>query len=60
MGIAVVVTKLRQFKQPDFRRLNNQLRPKTILGGRNISNLQRCADYGLNYIGIGRVSGFYY
>jgi UDPglucose 6-dehydrogenase len=52
----IVVTEWRQFKQPDFRRLNNQLRSKTIFDGRNIYNPQRCADYGLNYIGIGRSS----
>ena len=55
----IVVTEWRQFKQPDFRRLNNQLRSKTIFDGRNIYNPQRCADYGLNYIGIGRSSARY-
>jgi len=52
----IVVTEWRQFKQPDFRRLNKQLRSKTIFDGRNIYNPQRCVDYGLNYIGIGRSS----
>jgi len=52
----IVVTEWRQFKQPDFRRLSKQLRSKTIFDGRNIYNPQRCADYGLNYIGIGRSS----
>lgn len=55
----VVATEWRQFKQPDFRRLNNQLRSKTIFDGRNIYNPQRCTDYGLNYIGIGRSSALY-
>lgn len=50
----IVVTEWRQFKQPDFRRLNKQLRSKTIFDGRNIYNPERCTDYGLNYIGIGR------
>ena len=52
----IVVTEWRQFKQPDFRRLNKQLRSKTIFDGRNIYNPARCTDYGLNYIGIGRSS----
>ena len=52
----IVVTEWRQFKQPDLRRLNKQLRSKTIFDGRNIYNPERCTDYGLNYIGIGRSS----
>lgn len=52
----IVTTEWRQFKQPDFRRLSQQLKSATVFDGRNIYNPQRCADYGLNYIGIGRSS----
>ncbi len=55
----IVVTEWRQFKQPDFRRLSNQIISKTIFDGRNIYNPQRCADYGLQYVGIGRSSALY-
>ena len=52
----IVVTEWRQFKQPDFRRLSKQLTTATLFDGRNIYNPQRCSDYGLKYIGIGRSS----
>jgi UDPglucose 6-dehydrogenase len=52
----IVVTEWRQFKQPDFRRLSKQLTTATIFDGRNIYNPERCADYGLKYVGIGRTS----
>ena len=55
----VVVTEWRQFKQPDFRRLARQLKSATIFDGRNIYNPERCADYGLTYVGIGRSSALY-
>jgi UDPglucose 6-dehydrogenase len=55
----IVVTEWRQFKQPDFRRLSRQLKSATIFDGRNIYDPERCADYGLNYIGIGRNSALY-
>jgi len=55
----IVVTEWRQFKQPDFRRLSKQIKSKTIFDGRNIYNPERCADYGLQYVGIGRSSVLY-
>lgn len=55
----VVVTEWRQFKQPDFRRLNQQLSARVIFDGRNIYNPERCADYGLRYVGIGRSSALF-
>lgn len=55
----IVVTEWRQFKQPDFRRLSKQLKSATVFDGRNIYNPQRCADYGLNYVGIGRSSALF-
>ncbi|MBO6565575.1 MAG: UDP-glucose/GDP-mannose dehydrogenase family protein [Pseudomonadales bacterium] len=55
----VVVTEWRQFKQPDFRRLSKELVSKIIFDGRNIYNPERCADYGLEYVGIGRSSDLY-
>ena len=55
----IVVTEWRQFKQPDFRRLSKQIKSKTIFDGRNIYNPERCADYGLQYVGIGRSSALY-
>ncbi len=57
--LLVVATEWRQFKQPDFRRLSRQLKSATIFDGRNIYDPQRCADYGLNYVGIGRSSALY-
>lgn len=52
----LVVTEWRQIRQPDFERLASQLKSRVIFDGRNIYNPQRCADYGLDYIGIGRSS----
>jgi len=59
MKMAIVVTKLREFEQADFRRLKNAPRSKKIFGNRNTYNLQSCVDYVLNYIGIGRISERY-
>lgn len=50
----IVATEWRQFRQPDFRRLSQQLTKAAIFDGRNIYNPARCRDYGLTYIGIGR------
>ncbi len=52
----IVATEWRQFRQPDFRRLSQQLASSTIFDGRNIYNPARCKDYGLTYVGIGRHS----
>ena len=52
----IVATEWRQFRQPDFRRLSQQLASSTIFDGRNIYNPARCKDYGLTYVGIGRSS----
>ncbi len=52
----IVATEWRQFRQPDFRRLSQQLATSTIFDGRNIYNPARCKDYGLTYVGIGRSS----
>jgi UDPglucose 6-dehydrogenase len=53
----LVVTEWREFRQPDFRRLSKSLKSKLIFDGRNIYDPERCKDYGLGYIGIGRSSG---
>jgi UDPglucose 6-dehydrogenase len=53
----LVATEWREFKQPDFRMLAKEIKNKLIFDGRNIYDPERCADYGLNYIGIGRSSG---
>ena len=50
----VVVTEWREFRQPDFRRISNALGAKIIFDGRNIYNPDRVADYGMQYVGIGR------
>lgn len=55
----IVVTEWRQFKQPDFRRLSKELKSKTIFDGRNIYSPERCSDYGLTYVGIGRNSDLF-
>lgn len=52
----IVATEWREFKQPDFRRLARQLTAATIFDGRNIYDPRRCAEHGLNCIGIGRSS----
>jgi UDPglucose 6-dehydrogenase len=50
----VVITEWREFRQPDFRRISNALAAKIIFDGRNIYNPDRVADYGMQYVGIGR------
>ena len=55
----IVATEWRQFRQPDFRRLSKELSSKTIFDGRNIYNPERCIDYGLTYVGVGRHSDLF-
>ena len=52
----LVVTEWRQIRQPDFKRLSEQLKSRIVFDGRNIYSPQMCADCGLDYIGIGRSS----
>lgn len=52
----LVATEWREFRTPDFRRLSKTLKSKLIFDGRNIYDPERCADYGIGYIGIGRSS----
>ena len=52
----LVVTEWQQIRQPDFKRLSEQLKSRIVLDGRNIYSPQMCADCGLDCIGIGRSS----
>ena len=52
----LILTEWKQFRQPDFRRLAEQLTDRIIFDGRNIYDPAIVADYGLTYIGIGRSS----
>lgn len=55
----ILATEWRQFRQPDFRRLSRELSSKTIFDGRNIYDPERCTDYGLTYVGVGRNSDLF-
>ena len=53
----IVVAEWRQFKQPVFCELNNEMGSKKTLDGLNIYHPQLCIDYGLSDAGIDRNSG---
>ncbi len=52
----VLMTEWKLFRQPDFRRLSSTLKARVIFDGRNIYDPAIVANYGLDYVGIGRSS----
>jgi UDPglucose 6-dehydrogenase len=50
----VLVTEWKEFRSPDFARLNMILRDKAIFDGRNLYNPESVQATGLHYYGIGR------
>ena len=50
----VIVTEWREFRSPDFPRLQRTLRSKVIFDGRNLFDPAVVRDAGLEYHGIGR------
>jgi UDPglucose 6-dehydrogenase len=50
----VLVTEWKEFRSPDFVRLNTTLRDKTIFDGRNLYDPESVQAAGLRYYGIGR------
>ena len=51
--ILCLMTEWRPYRRPDFQRLSQQLRAKTIFDGRNQYDDQRAKAYGLTVIPIG-------
>lgn len=50
----VLVTEWRLFRQPDFQRIQQQLKEPVIFDGRNQYDPARMAKRGFDYIGMGR------
>jgi len=50
----VVCTEWRQFRQPNFRRLQRSLRGAALFDGRNIWDREQLRELGFQYYGIGR------
>ena len=50
----VVVTEWKQFRSPDFARLQAALADKVVFDGRNLYDPTEIESYGLAYYGIGR------
>lgn len=50
----VLVTEWRQFRRPDFVRLAQVMRGRTVIDGRNQWRPSEVREAGLNYFGIGR------
>ena len=52
----VVMTEWKEFRQPNFQELAEQLSKKVIFDGRNVYEPATLAEFGLHHIGIGRGS----
>ncbi|MEX2326508.1 MAG: UDP-glucose/GDP-mannose dehydrogenase family protein [Pseudomonadales bacterium] len=52
----IILTEWKEFRQPDFARLAQELADRIIFDGRNIYEPARVANFGLTYIGVGRSS----
>lgn len=50
----LIVTEWSLFRNPDFDRMENQLKHKVIFDGRNLYDLQKMIDCGYYYNSIGR------
>lgn len=49
-----LVTEWKQFRMPDWRRLRDIMRGRTVVDGRNILDKAEAAAEGFRYIGIGK------
>jgi UDPglucose 6-dehydrogenase len=52
----VIVTEWSEFRQPDVQKLKTQLTTPLIFDGRNLFDVQKMAEAGVEYHSIGRVS----
>jgi UDPglucose 6-dehydrogenase len=52
----IVMTEWKEFRQPNFQELAEQLSKKVIFDGRNVYEPATLAEFGLHHIGIGRGS----
>lgn len=50
----LIATEWSLFRTPDFERMKNTMKTKTIFDGRNLYDLQRMAELGFYYNSIGR------
>jgi UDPglucose 6-dehydrogenase len=50
----LIATEWSLFRTPDFEKMNNMLKSKTIFDGRNLYDLQRMSEMGYYYSSIGR------
>ena len=55
--VLCLVTEWRPYRRPDWRRLADLLRGRTIFDGRNQYDEKRCAEYGLTVVPIGVRAG---
>lgn len=50
----IIVTEWSEFRNPDFERIEEQLKAKVIFDGRNVYNLDKMEELGFYYNSIGR------
>jgi UDPglucose 6-dehydrogenase len=50
----IIATEWAEFRNPNFERIGNGLKNKTIFDGRNLFNLNKMIDEGYTYYSIGR------
>ncbi len=53
----IIVTEWKEFRSPDFQTIKSKLKTPIIFDGRNIFDLHDDGLKGIEYFGIGRVSG---
>jgi UDPglucose 6-dehydrogenase len=52
----IIATEWQAFRNPDFTRIANSLKTKTIFDGRNLYDLHKMIDLGFYYNSIGRAT----
>jgi len=50
----IIATEWAEFRNPNFERIGNALKNKTIFDGRNLFNLSKMTEQGFTYYSIGR------
>lgn len=53
----ILMTEWKLFRNPDFKRIKNELRYPLIFDGRNQYDIEQMKRFGFQYYGIGRQSG---
>lgn len=53
----IIATEWSLFRTPDFKRVGQLLKEKTVFDGRNLDRLDQMEKLGFTYVSVGRKTG---